>query len=285
MFPWTGRRLLAAALRENPIRFTDAPSSISEKPFTPEVSFIIGHRGLDRLPHLLLTLRSIAAQQTVPFECLVVEQDHEPLIRDHLPPWVQYFHAPPPEAKVSYNRSLAFNEGAARARGHLLIFHDNDLLVPARYAEEALGFAQSGVEVIQMKRFIFYRSSLDEGTENPLVPGGQWSVDLVLENALAGGSIAITQKAFTAIGGFDEEFVGWGGEDNEFWDRCLTREVWPFGFLPLVHLWHAPQDGKRAANGMGAQTADLTLRRRAIPPAERIAELKARPDRKQRGAP
>jgi len=285
VFPWTGHRLLTAALRENPIRFADTPSSISEEPFTPEVSFIIGHRGLDRLPLLLLTLRSIAAQQGVPFECIVVEQDSEPRIRDLLPPWVRYRHTPLPEASRSFSRSWAFNEGAALARGHLLVFHDNDLLLPAQYAEEAVGLFQSGYEVIQMKRFIFYRSPLIKGEENPLAASGQWSVDLVLENALAGGSVAITQEAFAAIGGFDEEFVGWGGEDNEFWDRCLTREVWPFGFLPLVHLWHAPQEGKRAVNGMGAQTVDLTLQRRAIPPMERIKELKARSDGQPRERP
>jgi len=276
VFPWTGRQLLTTALREHPIRFANAPSSISKEPFTPEVSFIIGHRGLERLPLLLLTLRSIAAQQGVPFECIVVEQDSEPRIRDRLPPWVRYLHTPLPEASRPFSRSWAFNEGAALARGHLLVFHDNDLLLPAQYAEEAVGLFRSGYEVIQMKRFIFYRSPLFEEEENPLAAEACWSVDLVLENALAGGSLAVARDTFVAIGGFDEEFVGWGGEDNELWDRCLTREVWPFGFLPLVHLWHAPQEGKRAVNGMGAHTADLTLRRRAMPPETRIAELKAR---------
>lgn len=79
-----------------------------------------------------------------------------------------------------------------------------------------------------------------------------------------------------AIGGFDEEFIGWGGEDNEFWDRCLTRKTWEWTYLPIVHVWHEPQQGKRAVKGLGANTAELTAKRRAIPPAERISELVAR---------
>ena len=74
----------------------------------------------------------------------------------------------------------------------------------------------------------------------------------------------------------DEEFIGWGGEDQEFWSRCLTRKVWEYGSLPIIHLWHEPQPGKRATNGQGAHTAELTARRMVIPAEDRIAELTAR---------
>ena len=90
VFPWTARRLLAAALREWPVRLSEAPIPAP----APEVSFIIGHRGPERLPHLLWALKSIAAQTGVPCECLVVEQDVAPRIRDHLPEWARYVHDP-----------------------------------------------------------------------------------------------------------------------------------------------------------------------------------------------
>ncbi|MGH9823578.1 MAG: galactosyltransferase-related protein, partial [Blastocatellia bacterium] len=94
--------------------------------------------------------------------------------------------------------------------------------------------------------------------------------------AQGGGSIAIDKEVYFAIGGFDESFVGWGGEDMEFWDRAATRSVWPYGYMPLVHLWHEPQPGKRAIKGNGAHTAWLTEKRAAIPPQLRIEELKGR---------
>jgi len=276
VFPSMARRLLATALRECPFQFADAPELSVGDSAAPDVSFLIGHRGMDRLPHLLLTLRSIAAQQQVRMECIVVEQDTVPRVRDHLPPWVRYIHTPPPDPDMPYARSWAFNVAAKQARAPVLIFHDNDILLPATAAAAMVGRVQAGYEVVDLKRLIFYMAPLETGMEQALQSGVAPEVERVIENLAAGGSLAITREAFHCIGGFDEQFIGWGGEDNEFWDRCLTRKIWTDGFLPLIHLWHAPQEGKRAVQGMGKCTAELTLQRRAMDPEARIAELQAR---------
>jgi GT2 family glycosyltransferase len=82
--------------------------------------------------------------------------------------------------------------------------------------------------------------------------------------------VVITRQAYQQIGGFDENFIGWGGEDNEFWERALTRNAWPWGFLPLLHLWHEAQPGKDRENPHGASRyRDLSR----IPPGERIRTL------------
>jgi len=71
-------------------------------------------------------------------------------------------------------------------------------------------------------------------------------------------------------GGFDEAFVGWGGEDNEFWERASTQRLWPYGGLPLLHLWHPAQAGKhQSANETAARYRELS----AIPAHERIRTL------------
>lgn len=288
LFPRTARRLLFRALRDWPIGFADTPDRFTSacvcantadihRDARPEVSFIIGHRGLDRLPHLLFVLKTIGAQQEIRFECIVVEQDVSPQVRENLPGWVRYVHTPAPSVEMPYCRSWAFNVGAGMARGRLLLFHDNDMLIPTRYAATAWQLFRKGYEILNLKRFIFYRSRVEREADNPLDPDMRWAVDCVVENLDAGGSVAVAKDAFEAIGGFDEHFVGWGGEDNEFWDRCLTRKVWRNAFLPMVHLWHAAQAGKRAVNGMGMNTATLTLQRRAMGPMERIRELNVRP--------
>src|SRR2546423_8870883 len=71
VFPSTGARLMRAAFAEWPIAMRGAPLVDSQEPI---VSFVIGHRGIERLPHLLSTLRSIAGQSGIAFECIVVEQ-------------------------------------------------------------------------------------------------------------------------------------------------------------------------------------------------------------------
>lgn len=266
--PTLGRTLKRRALAEHPIRRAAAPMARTAQ---PDVSFIIGHRGAARVPLLLATLETIAAQRAVGVECWVVEQDTQPRIRHQLPSWVRYLHTPPPDPAMPYARSWAFNVGAAHAQGKLLVLHDNDLLVPHDYAEHAAAIAAGGWEVVNLKRFIFF---LGEAHTQRLLQSpdgiGDAPPQAIMQNAEGGGSIAITREAFDAIGGMDESFVGWGGEDNEFWERAATRRVWRHGFLPLVHLWHAAQSGKQNADNPTMQRY-RTLS--ALAPQERIEKL------------
>ena len=102
------------ALADHPIRRLPQPELVSEQ---PDVSFIIGHRGRERLPHLLATLESIAGQEGTSVECLVVEQDVQAHLLGHLPAWVRYLHTPPPTPNLPYCRAWAFNVGVRQARG------------------------------------------------------------------------------------------------------------------------------------------------------------------------
>lgn len=260
------RRLLHAALREWPISLASAP----ENRGTPEVTFIIGHRGRSRLPLLTLTLASIAAQLDVCVECVVVEQSPAPEIPSLLPPWVRYIHQPVLEG-APYGRAAAFNFGARATRSPVLIFHDNDMLAPARYAAEVVGKIHAGMEAVDLKRFTFYLTR--ESTEDTLrgnTFSGDEAVTEVVQN-VHGGSLAITRDAYLAIGGFDESFVGWGGEDVEFWERVETRRSSRFGYLPFVHLWHEPQPEKTRPNAAPAVARYYELA--GIPPRERIERL------------
>ena len=268
VFPWAGTLLMRRALREWPIAFCDTPAPFDG---VPDVSFLIGHRGLERAPLLLATLGSIAAQQNVTLECIVVEQADDPAVRDLLPAWVRYRHTPLAAPGLPYCRSWAFNVAAREARGRLLVFHDNDMVVPRGYAAELLRQASRGFEVLNLKRFIFY---MPPEYAEQLVKSGRALVgtpESVIQNAEAGGSVAATPEAFDGIGGFDESFVGWGGEDNEFWERVQARRVYPHGYLPIVHLWHRPQPLKASA------TNQTYLRLSGVPADERIAALRARP--------
>jgi hypothetical protein len=267
--PGADVRLLRAALRSWPIAFSDmaAPS------VQPEITFLIGHRGRSRLPQLLLTLRSIAAQRDVPIECIVIEQAHEPEVKQELPAWARYLHQPADE-RDPYNRARTFNAGAAAARGRILVLHDNDMLVPEGYAAEIVARAKDGCDAIDLKRFIFYLTEV----ETRRVLGEQRlrldeRSEVVIQN-LHGGSVAITRDAYEQIGGLDEDFVGWGGEDVEFWERAATRRATRFGYLPIVHLWHAPQPEKLQVNDAPAVKRYMELAN--IPAGERIARLRAR---------
>jgi hypothetical protein len=256
VYPRTADTLLRRTLHNWPIDLRDAPATAGE----PRVSFLIGHRGLERLPNLLETLRSIAGQSEA-IECIVIEQSPRREIESALPSWVRYLHTPV-APDFDYCRAATFNEAVRMARGEVVIAHDNDMLVPRRYAAEVLDRVQEGAHFVDLKRFIFYRSETGD------------RVTSVVQN-LKGGSIAATKEAYLAIGGFDEGFVGWGGEDLEFWERARAHgRVYQYGYLPIVHLWHRAQPGKVAGDGAPALRRYEELR--AIAPEERIRRLRAR---------
>lgn len=244
LVPWLGKQIAKQAFKEFPIQLSDSVSN--RKQSVPDVSFLIGHRGTARLPHLLLTLESIAAQKYISFECIVVEQSLESEIELALPSWVRYYHTR--NSSEFYNRAKTFNAAYAKAKGKVLILHDNDMLVPTNYAKDIFEKFEKGYEVINLKRFIFY---LNENSTREIFEEGMrlsnMSFESIVQNLEAGGSIGISKQAYKEIGGLDESFVGWGGEDNEFWERALTKRVWNYTYMPIVHLWHAPQSGKTSA--------------------------------------
>lgn len=256
VFPSTGAALMRMAFAEWPVATRDAPERTEE----PLVSFIIGHRGVSRLPHLLATLQGIAGQADVSIECIVVEQDRERVVESQLPEWVRYVFTP---CETDYNRSAAFNAGVEVARGELVVLHDNDIVVPSAYAREVVARAREGFEFLNLKRFLFHLDG----------PADRMPTS-VMQNAV-GGSVAVTRRAYIEIGGFDEEFVGWGGEDNDFWDRVHARgNAYEFGYLPMIHLYHQAQKGKAEASAGGMRRYHDEIR--AIPPEERIRRLRAR---------
>lgn len=257
------------ALRQWPVLLEDFPAVVSKE---PAVSFVIGHRGLERLPNLLITLKSIAGQSGEPIECIVVEQSERPEVRESLPSWVHYLHTPVPHG-FDYCRSATFNAGAQIARGEVLIAHDNDMLAPHRYATEVIQRAREGWDFIDLKRFVFY---LTEEMSRALFAGAPLRAETIREIAqnLKGGSIAATRDGYAAAGGYDEGFVGWGGEDLEFWERArVAGRVYEFGYLPLLHLWHPPQPGRLDHSTAPAMQRYEELSR--IPPGERIARLRS----------
>jgi GT2 family glycosyltransferase len=265
-----GRWLMKRALADHPIGFAERPRSEHE---SPDISFIIGHRGDSRLPHLLSTLASIAAQRDIVLECLVIEQDVRPQLPAHLPSWVRHVHTPPPDAGMAYCRSWAFNIGARLARGRVLVLHDNDILVPRDYGAHLLAHFREGFDMVNLKRFVFYLSA----GHTDAVLGGEAAgladapLEAIVQNAECGASVAVLRDAYERIGGMDESFIGWGGEDNEFCERAHTLRTWPYAYLPFVHLWHPAQPGKQRLD-------NPTLRRfhelSAIPAKDRVARLR-----------
>ena len=269
-YPHVGQQVLGRALADWPVTFRDRPQTDDSQ--IPRVTFLIGHRGRPRIPHLLATLASIAGQERIAVECLVVEQADVSELTGLLPGWVRHVLTPPPYPGMPYSRSWAFNLGARQARGDILVFHDNDVCAPTRYAAELADIFARGFEAARLQRFVFYLSEEQtrEVFERQSVPM-MGAPQEVVQNC-QGHTIAVRRDVYFSIGGHDEGFLGWGGEDNEMFERLQTRRIHDCSYLPFLHLYHAPQPGKSAVH----PNRDYFERRTSLEPRRRIEELTRR---------
>ena len=272
VFPPLGTWLMRRALEQWPVSLQWTEQAAAD----PQISFVIPHRGRERLPLLRVVVASILAQRGVAVECVVVEQSAEREVSG-LPAAVRVIHVPFPSDPQPWRKSLAFNQGVAAARAGIVVCHDGDIVVPDLYAAEIVRLlVRDGYEVAFPQRFLFDMSAADTDAIVHRTPERLTAVkpESVRQN-WRGGTVAIRKTAFQRIGGFDERFVGWGGEDFEFYDRALTLRGYRWGYLPFVHLWHPPQDTK-AGEGRAANLAvyDEVMK---TPRGERVRMLTRQP--------
>ena len=269
VLPWTGRRLLRAATRSWNFQWVcDA-----ELCQTPLVSVLIPFRGTDRLPLLEATIFSLAAMN-VPLEIIVIEQDTLSRI-DRLPSFVRYVHAPHPSGDSRWHKCFAYNRGAEAAKGKILVLHDGDIVVPRQYGEVIRQhLVDERHEVLYPGRFLFY---LDQRCTNDVLNSGSYRPAIesrpeqIKEN-WTGGTVAIRREAFESIGGYDEGFTGWTGEDREFYDRCQVLDGVFHSYLPFLHLWHPAQAG-RVDSRLRREADEFTRNKLSVDRNDRIRAL------------
>lgn len=198
----------------------------------------------ERYKNLLTTLRWLA-HEAPEVRLLIVEQDTQPRLSGDLPhPNHQLVFAYNPNG---FNRSWGFNVGARLARSLVLVFTDADLLVPGQL-HPMIGACAQQAPVAKP-----YESVRDlSEAESEALHQGEWGyVPSARPEALRdkltvpGGMFAIRHDAFFHVGGWDERFVGWGGEDNALASK-LERARVPIRVSPGValHLWHERADAQ-----------------------------------------
>lgn len=137
-----------------------------------------------RLAHLRQSLPRLVTQPG--FSCVVVDYD----CPDGTAAWVEANY---PQVRVvrvtgepGFNASRARNAGASVARAPWLGFFDADILLDPGFADAVLPTLEPGA---------FYRADH--------LSRQSW------------GSIICSRDDFAAVGGYDEAYSGWGGEDDD----------------------------------------------------------------------
>ena len=152
------------------------------------------------------------------------------------------------ESRGAFNKSRMVNTGYRAARGDRLLVCDADMIVGATALERALKALEAGMEMVRPYRHVIDLDREDsrrlaQGDLLPEAIGDRYPLDrqgIGEQVCLAGGMFLITRELFRAVGGMDERFRGWGGEDDAFATKVVARtrrhaiareeRAW--------HLWH-----------------------------------------------
>lgn len=136
-----------------------------------------------------------------------------------------------------YRRCLCFNEMARTAKTPVVMFYDTDVLVKPEFLKISEGFIMTGkvdhvypyngifanVKKAAFENFLpdYNFKLLEESLKERELGYSNDFLEIAHTNSV-GGLLMLTKEAFFRIGGYDENFIGWGGEDVDICRRSGT---------------------------------------------------------------
>ncbi len=181
--------------------------------------------------------------------CIPYQPDGGP--RDRLFDWlVRYYTEHCPEAEIvstppgggEINRSRLRNQAVALATtGNLCILDADCLLSPDLIRKGFARLQESGANLVQLGGVV----RLTEATTAAILAGDDWSQAVATDPNInrvyppQGFTYWIQRHIFNTAGGFDEQFEGWGAEDEAF--RFAVDTICGTAIrIPGMsyHLWH-----------------------------------------------
>ena len=172
------------------------------------------------------------------------------------------------QEKKGFRNAAARNNGIRHAKGDYLIFFDCDFLILPWTVHEHLKRAKHGKfiaggyknmdeattrETFQTAITIDLLNRLDRRfAERPLIKTHRRFIKRTLlmrlhlappQKQSLGGHFSIHKKDLERINGYDENFVGWGGEDEDLGIRLVRAGVYCRSAIrqaKVLHMWHPP---------------------------------------------
>ena len=214
-----------------PVRASAPPPVAVKKKETPmnpsdvePVSVVVPHGGAERLPHLAATLATLRQRAGVG-EIIVVEMGTEPLATDCARRWADKHLFV--EHHGAFERARTLNAAQAVADCPLLLWHDNDLLMPPEFLTHAVRELRTRrLDYLAPYTSVRYLSEADsrgviQGVVDPLQCRAHNTL-LARVTAMGGGMGLVSRDFLQRHGGFIEGFQGWGGEDNAWSHKVST---------------------------------------------------------------
>ncbi len=230
----------------------------------PTVTVVVTH--YEQPAQLARTLTALERQDH-PVEQVVVSDDGSAT-----PPEVPAHVRLVRQEDRGFRAAAARNLGAAGATSDVLVFLDADTVPEPRFVGALVRRAAASPDVLAVgrRRHAHLSGNGDELPEPQwLVDGYAASRDLLDADGrsfryVISAVLAVRRELFTDLGGFDERFVGYGGED---WD--LGYRAWNAGAV-LVHerdavAWHDGPDWAGRPEDRVAKDAETARLAAVIP--------------------
>jgi hypothetical protein len=207
-------------------------------------TYIIGYRhSNERIINLKRVLDWVTRFNGV--EIILVEQDVSPKIPTFSLFGFKYIFT---KSEMPYNRSWAFNVGLKSSTTEIVVFGDSDLIMNPNDLINSLNLLN------QYDCVSPYTSVLDLDQRESNLPfdklisiprPGRGETDNQKIN-LCGGIVLYRKESALKIGGWNERFIGWGGEDNYQEFKTKNLLTWVENNARCYHLWHTrtPPDNK-----------------------------------------
>lgn len=142
-----------------------------------------------------------------------------------------------------FSKGKAINKAVEKSKGNILVIADADIFYDPALLEESIKQLETHTWVIPYQKVLNISQT---STQNLLEIEPQWPIPINLEThtrpygaQIKGGVNIVPRQHFETVGGFDERFVGWGGEDDAFaasLNHLCGRLKRVDG--TLYHLWH-----------------------------------------------
>jgi hypothetical protein len=148
---------------------------------------------------------------------------------------------------IHFCRSSAINDGIKKSVGNMIIISDSDLIISKENLLRGLKEVENYGFVIPWGRCY----DISQDLSNKFISTGEidWynvkkpnlrDIRDIRKDKLAGGIQIILRNVFNNLGGYNEEFYGWGYEDSDFCMR-IKEELGDYKIFEdekIIHLWH-----------------------------------------------